>query len=267
MQSKANQEITPQNREIISNLVSDADLNKKVRHAKQQIVPQENKASKPDGTATKQKKSISTTHKASRKISIQKSSKTDVISEKLDNAWLAYENGDYKEARELYREVMHVESNNRDALLGLGAIAVKEKDYAAAKKYYSLLLKQDPDDPIATAVLTSIYNEQTAQESGEEYLLSMLRKHPDAPHLNFSLANIYAQQSKWKSAQQYYFNAWKHDNDNPEYIFNLAVSMDQLNKREQALNFYKDSLVKSQNRQVSFSRKDVEKRIMELSEL
>ncbi|NOQ68672.1 MAG: hypothetical protein GQ573_00950 [Gammaproteobacteria bacterium] len=81
------------------------------------------------------------------------------------------------------------------------------------------------------------------------------------------MANIYAQQNKWKSAQQYYFNAWQYDNENADYIFNLAVSMDQLSKQQQAINFYKDSLVKSLNKQVSFSRKAVQKRINELSEL
>lgn len=267
MQSKVTRENTDQNREIINNLVSDADLNEKVQYAKQQIAQQKQKELPHSKPIVKQQSPVAVSHTAARAISIQKSSKADEVSEKLDNAWLAYDNGEYEEARELYTEVIRAESKNRDALLGLGAIAVQQKDYVLARKYYSLLLSQDPDDPIATAVLTSLFNEQSPQDSGEEYLLSMLRKHPDAPHLNFSLANIYAQQGKWKSAQEYYFNAWRNDSDNPEYIYNLAVSLDQLNKRQQALNFYKESLAKSQNRQVSFSRQDVEKRIRELSGL
>jgi len=43
--------------------------------------------------------------------------------------------------------------------------------------------------------------------------------------------------------------------------------MDQLGKQQQAVDFYKDSLNKSKNKQVSFSREAVQKRITELSEL
>mgnify|MGYP001815622096 FL=1 len=97
--------------------------------------------------------------------------------------------------------------------------------------------------------------------------MSMLEKNPDVPYLNFSVANNFAQQNKWKPAQQYYFKAWQHDIENADYLFNLAVSMDQLDKPEQAIGFYRDSLKKAENRQVSFSREAVLKRIEELTQL
>jgi len=40
--------------------------------------------------------------------------------------------------------------------------------------------------------------------------------------------------------------------------------MDQLNKPEKAVGFYKQSLLKASDKQVSFSRSAVEKRITEL---
>ncbi|MCG6939053.1 MAG: tetratricopeptide repeat protein [Gammaproteobacteria bacterium] len=272
MQSKTSQVNLPANREIIRNLVGDAELKEKVQLAKQHIASKKNSAKNnsehtQSKSTVKSKVSSTITEAAASEISIKKSSKTDPLSEKLNAAWLAYESGNYNEAKKLYRDALKVESGSRDALLGLGAIAVREKDSMAARNSYSLVLKQDPNDPIATAALAGLYSEESSPESSEEYLLSMLRRNPEAPQLNFSLANIYAQQNKWKSAQQYYFNAWKYDIDNADYIFNLAVSMDQLGKRQQAIKFYKDSLVKSANKQVSFSRGIVEKRIMELSEL
>ena len=108
--------------------------------------------------------------------------------------------------------------------------------------------------------------DKTSIESGEEYLLTMLESNPKAAHLNFSLGNIYAQKGEWKAAQQSYFNAWQQDSENADYLFNLAVSMDQLSKQEQALKFYKDSLLKSNNKQVGFSREAVRQRIKTLSE-
>jgi predicted Zn-dependent protease len=200
-------------------------------------------------------------------MSVHKTNKTDPVGEKLDAAWQAYEGGQYSEAELLYKNVLNIEENNRDALLGLGAIAVIEKNNQMARDIYLSLLKLDPRDPIATAAMASLQSDESSLKSDEEYMLAMQQKNPDAPHLNFALGNIYAQQDKWKSAQQYYFNAWQNDIENADYIYNLAVSMDQLNKSQQAISFYKDSLLKSANKQVSFSREAVQKRINELSGL
>ncbi len=267
MRLKTSQEKTPEELEIIRNLVSDAELEEKVQYAKDHMASKNNPGHMTPQVQTRTNMPKTNIAAATPDLSIKKINKTDPVGEKLDAAWLAYESGRYNEAKELYKEVLNVEENNRDALLGLGAIAVVEKDNAAASKVYQSLLKQDPRDPIATAALASLHSEKSSLESNKEYLLSMLKKNPDAPHLNFSLANIFAQQNKWKPAQQYYFNAWQHDNENADYIFNLAVSLDQLSKQQQAISFYKDSLVKSSNKQVGFSRDAVQKRIKELSEL
>ena len=58
-----------------------------------------------------------------------------------------------------------------------------------------------------------------------------------------------------------------HGKENADYIFNLAVSLDQLNKQQQAINYYRESLLKAENKQVSFSREAVQKRINELARL
>ena len=129
------------------------------------------------------------------------------------------------------------------------------------------LLEQDPRDPIAIAAIASLQSNGVSLQEDEKFLQNMLLKNPDAAHLNFALGNVYAQQEKWKSAQQSYFKAWQQDIENADYIFNLAVSLDQLGKPEQAINLYRDSLSKSNNKQVSFSREDVQKRITELSGL
>ncbi len=267
MRSITSTEKSPEELTIIRNLVSDTELDRKVQYAKEHVASRKNSERIRSNAQPKKNATETNIEAATSAFSIKKTNIADPVGEKLDAAWQTYESGNYNEAKKLYRKVLNIEDDNRDALLGLGAIAVVEKDRMAARNIYLSLLKQDPRDPIATAAIASLHNKKSSLESDEEYLLSMLRKNPDAPHLNFSLANIYAQQNKWKPAQQYYFNALKHDNENADYIFNLAVSMDQLSKQKQAVNFYKDSLAKSLNKQVSFSREAVQKRIRELSEL
>ncbi len=266
MRSKTNKEQTPSKSEIIRNLVNDTDLEKKVLYAKQRISNEKNTGAvnlNQKENITKQTNvSVSATI-----LSIQKTKKSDPVGEKLDAAWLAYESGQYAKSAELYQSVLSLEEKNRDALLGLGAIAVIEQEPAAAKNIYMALLELDPQDPIATAALANLHDSKVSMDSKKDYLLSILKKNPDAHHLNFALGNIYAQQHNWVLAQQFYFNAWQNNNENADYLFNLAVSMDQLNKPKQAVKFYKECLSKSNNKLVSFSQETVRKRISKLSEL
>jgi Flp pilus assembly protein TadD len=281
MRSKTSDEIVPEKSEIIRSFVNKSEPEDKVKLAKKHIVserlasekhtPQkiESKivAKKQTSTARNNTAQENTVRNDKSVLSIQKINKSDPIGEKLDAAWLAYESGQYDGAEKLYAEVLHLEKNNRDAMLGLGAIAIHKKDDRTARRYYLALLKQDPRDPIATAAISSLHSDKMSIESDEEHLLTMLESNPKAAHLNFALGNIYAQKGEWKTAQQSYFNAWQQDSENADYVFNLAVSMDQLSKQEQAIKFYKACLLKSNNKQVSFSREAVKKRISELSEL
>ena len=265
MRAKTNKEKTPEKSEIIRKLVGESDLDDKVEFARQRIASDKNTFdSRPieDKEARTNKRDVS----PGSMLSIQKNKKTDLVGEKLDAAWLAYEAGRYDAATTEYKEVLAIEKNNRDALLGLGAIAVIKKDNVVARDIYLAILEQDPRDAMATAALAGLHDESSLK-SDEEYLLSMLEKNPGAQHLNFALGNNYAQQNRWKSAQQHYFNAWQSDHENADYIFNLAVSLDQLNKQQQAINYYRESLLKAENKQVGFSREAVQKRINELARL
>ena len=266
MELKTSKEKTPDNSKIIRNLVGESDLNDKVEYAKKQMAEQKNtqqKKPRPQAAVINTQKSDA----LAAGVSFKKTSKADPVTENLEQAWQAYEAAQYPRAKKLYKEVLAIEKNNRDALLGLGAIAVIEKDSRAAKEIYITLLEHDPRDPIAIAALASLRNNTVATETDEKYLLNMLQKNPDDAHLIFALGNVYAQQGKWKSAQQSYFKAWQRDAENADYIFNLAVSMDQLGKSEQAIRFYQDSLNKSANKQIAFSREAVQKRINELTGL
>ncbi len=265
MRAKTNKEQTPEKSEIIRKLVGESDLDDKVKFARQRIVSDKNSFDSRPIENKETRKNNRDVNPGSM-LSIQKNKKTDPIGEKLDAAWLAYEAGRYDEATTEYKEVLAIEKNNRDALLGLGAIAVIKKDNAVARDIYLAVLEQDPRDAMATAALAGLHDESSLK-SDEEYLLSMLEKNPGAQHLNFALGNNYAQQNRWKSAQQHYFNAWQSDHENADYIFNLAVSLDQLNKQQQAISYYRESLLKAENKQVSFSRETVQKRIKELAGL
>ena len=266
MQLKTNREKVPDNSAIIQNLVSDdSSLNEKVEFAKKQLAEERSNADvrRKAGAG----KPLVNNRNSGATLSIKKVNKKDPVGENLDAAWAHYENGHYAKAEDLYSSVLVIEKNNRDALLGLAAIAVIGNEKAKARSYYRSLLEQDPRDPIATAALSSLRSDQSSLATDKIYLQSMLEKNSGSHQLNFELGNIYAQQNNWQSAQKYYFEAWKNNKNNADYLFNLAVSMDHLDKKKQALTFYKDSLIKSDIKRAGFSRDAVKKRINELSRL
>lgn len=198
-----------------------------------------------------------------RKFSIKKTNTQDPINALLRNAWLAYNKADYLTAGRDYGKVLKREENNRDALLGVAAIAVKNTNYEKARASYRLLLKLDPRDQVAMAAIANI-NELSVGLHDESRLKFMLQQQPSASHLNFALGNLYAKKLQWPEAQAEYFKAWQGNSKNADYIYNLAVSLDQLGKTKEAIRFYKESLLFSRGKNISFSKSDVEKRIQQV---
>lgn len=197
-------------------------------------------------------------------FSVRQTRTEDPINTLLKQAWLAYNRADYARAGNAYENVLQREAKNRDALLGMAAVAIKNDDLKKAKQSYQLLLKLDPRDQVANAAMANL--EKTTMGSQEESRLkSLLQQQPAAFHLNYALGNNYAGQGRWPEAQAAYFKAWQGDAENANYAYNLAVSLDQLGKHKEALRFYRQCMVLAGKQAISFSTTDVQTRIDSLA--
>jgi len=196
-------------------------------------------------------------------ITILHTKKADPIHLLISDAYEAFHAGNYRQSEKLYKQVLNRETKNRDALLGLAAIGIKENRYEYSRQKYQYLLRLDPTDSFAIAGLSGIENHIDSQLS-ESQLKFMLKQNPDAAHLYFALGTQYSTQLKWPEAQSAFFSAWSADNKNADYSYNLAVSLDHLDKKKQALNFYKLSLKLKQQSNGNFSQADTEQRIRRL---
>lgn len=221
------------------------------------------------GQITTQAASRADNQKTQKNLVIKKQKKLDPIDVLTTKAWYAYKEGDYETARSVYTKVLAREQTNRDALLGIAAIAVKQGDIGSAKSIYSELVQLNPRDPIAVAALSNLGSsdlERTSlNELNESKLKLMIRKNSEPSHLYFALGNIYSQQLRWPEAQKSYFNAWQSDNANADYAFNLAVSLDQMGKQKEAINFYKMSLSNMGKGNTQFSVGSIESRLQQLT--
>lgn len=187
----------------------------------------------------------------------------DPTEDYLRRAYDHFNAGEYRPAQGLYQQVLDRESKNRDALLGIAAIAIKQKRLETARRKYIYLLQLNPKDSLARAGLSAVEGHMNA-DLNESQLKLMLREQPEAAHLYFALGSQYAAAGKWAEAQSAFFNAWAADAGNADYAFNLAVSLDHLGKPEQAIEFYRKSLALNSRSMANFSTERVEKRIRAL---
>lgn len=155
-------------------------------------------------------------------------------------AYEALEAGDYPRAKMLYNEVVRTEPRNIDALLGLGAIALKENRPDDAGRYFSRVLEAEPRNSHAQAGLITLIG--GADPLAAESRLKLLLAREPSAFVYFTLGNLYAEQGKWPGAQQAYFQAVQLQPDNPDYTFNLAVGLEHLGQPRLALDHYRKAL-------------------------
>lgn len=184
------------------------------------------------------------------------------VSPTLQNAWSAYQAGDLAAARQQYDMALLQEPNNRDALLGSAAVAIKERNGQQAASNYVRLLELNPNDPEALSALVALRPGDLAQ--AETKLKGILRTTPESGPVLFTLGNLYAKQGRWSEAQQAYFRAFSATPTNPDYAFNLAIGLDRLNQGRLAQDYYQKALNLAQSAPAGFDPNAVRRRLAEL---
>jgi tetratricopeptide (TPR) repeat protein len=215
-----------------------------------------------DAPRIKPKASMPRTRSMGSDVDVHRKIATDGVTPALLDAYQAYQRGDYVTAAQGYRQVLSMDSRNRDALLGLAAIAQQQGQDEAAQHYYRQLLVLDPRDPVAQAALLNFAPDEGNTESR---LKSMLAEQPRSAALHFALGNFYADQSGWGDAQQYYFNAHTLEPTNAQFTFNLAVSLDHLGQRKLAAQYYQQALQLDTSGNSGFDHAKAQQRLNELT--
>lgn len=198
----------------------------------------------------------------SQAIQIRRTNASLQLNPALSGAYQAYVSGDIASAQTQYQRVLQQEPNNRDALLGIAAIAVNRGQNAQAGSFYNRLLELDPNDVEASAGIASLQRSDPAQ--AESRLKKILAQNPNTGSALFALGNVYAQQSRWAEAQQFYFRAFGATPGDADYAYNLAVSLDKLNQGRLALDYYQRSLQLAQKNGGNLNKAAVSNRILEL---
>lgn len=196
-------------------------------------------------------------------IQVQRSVVAPQINPGLQQAYQAFNGGQLGLARQQYEMVLRQDATNRDALLGLAAVALREQQGAQAAALYVRLLEINPDDGVALAGLIGLRQGDVAQS--EAKLKAILARSPDSAPVLFALGNVYAKQRRWTEAQQQFFRACGAAPGNPDYAFNLAVGLDRLNQPKLAATYYQRALTLAQTTPAAFDQAVVQTRLRELA--
>ncbi|MES2935784.1 MAG: tetratricopeptide repeat protein [Pseudomonadota bacterium] len=205
---------------------------------------------------------MTTMEAESQAIRIERSKASQQTNPTLNAAYQSFVFGDIHSAQTQYQRVLQQEPDNRDALLGIAAIALNRGQTAQAGSFYTRLLELDPADADAAAGLASV--QQGDVNRTESALKKVLTQNPQSGSALFALGNTYAQQSRWADAQQAYFRAFGVTPESADYAFNLAVSLDKLNQNKLALDYYQRSLQLAKQGGANINKETVKNRIREL---
>lgn len=184
---------------------------------------------------------------------------------RVEAAYAAYQAGDLAAARAAYEDALREEPANRDALLGLAAIDVRNGRLESAEATYRRLLRADPRDAHAQAGLLSLRAGAGDPVAAESRVKNLLAADPQAHVLHFSLGNQFARQGRWPEAQQHFFKAFSADAANADYAYNLAVSLDHMRQPRLALQYYERALALAAARGASFDATLARQRVSQLS--
>ena len=197
------------------------------------------------------------------RLALQSKTQADTITPVLQDAWQAYQRGNYAAAGEGYRRVLAQDIRNRDALLGMGAIAQQTGRDQEAQQFYRQVLLLDPRDPVALAAMT-FYTTPNAEDA-EIRLRQMLANQPRSAALHYALGNVYMDQSRWAEAQQAYFTALALEPGSSQFSYNLAVSLDHLGQSKLAANYYRQTLQIDPAGLSGFDAAQIRRRLNELN--
>ncbi|WP_348946099.1 tetratricopeptide repeat protein [Chitinibacter sp. FCG-7] len=180
----------------------------------------------------------------------------------LLQAWGDFQSGELAQAETRYRQILASQPNQRDALLGLAAIALQQGQRGRAAGIYQYLLQLNPQDAEVAAAQLALESATDAikANAAEADWLQAAQARP------FLLGQYYAARQRWQEAQTQYFLAWSEQPDHPDLAYNLAISLDHLRQSALAAEFYQKALTLAAQRKAQFEPAAVRVRLARLQE-
>lgn len=204
-------------------------------------------------------------NRPSKRLEIRHDAPEEAVDEAVQAGYKAYQSGDLASARAAYVRALQANPRERDALLGMAAIAARQGRPDEAERLYRKQLDYDPLDEVAKAGLTGISKGMGVRE--REAALRNLGDQPaSSAQTAVQLGNLYASEKRWNEAQQQYFRALTLEPASPDHAFNLAISLEHLDQPRLALEYYQKAQTLAAQRKPGFDPAELKTRIEALNQ-
>lgn len=137
-------------------------------------------------------------------------------------AYAYQEQSKWDEARDIYLDVIKVDSTNQAAMYHLGVIAIDNKDYPEAEKRFKELLAKHPSHLLGMAALSELYVTQKKPDLAIKTIDTALGYRPDIVDFRIIKAKAYELKGQKDKARAEYQAALKYAPGEPRATEGLA---------------------------------------------
>jgi predicted O-linked N-acetylglucosamine transferase (SPINDLY family) len=153
-----------------------------------------------------------------------------------------HKNGDLKNAKDLYLQILEADSHNYNALHMLGVIASQEKNFSHSIDLLQRAILIKSDDPRAFYNLGLASYELGNFNLAEEYYLKSLGLQNKSKELYSNLASTYKRLQNLDAAINYFQKAIDIDRSRKEDLSNLGFCYTDVNDHDRAIKAFKAAL-------------------------
>lgn len=198
-------------------------------------------------------------------VKLQRDMPSAGLQAQLDSAWRAYRDGELDASRKQYQAAAKSVPENRDAHLGLAALAMREGRDAEAEAHLRRVLRRNPQDAQAQAALSDLFH--SAGPVQESRLDGLLDAQSSQAILFYARGNLHARQERWGEAARDYASAVRLAGQVPQYVYNLAVAQEHLGDLAPAVAGFRLALELDQAGGAGLDHASLERHIRDLAGL
>jgi len=182
------------------------------------------------------------------------------ISTAIDDGWRAYADGRLQDASDKFKIALSLDRNDLHAMLSLASLALRQGDLALATNYYEQVMSIDGQNSDALVGLAQIRS-QADPVSWETRLSLAVERSPRHAGLWSALGSVVAQQNRWGEAVLAFRQASALDPQSPNHVYNMAVALEHAGRRNEALTAYQQAVAIAHQQPASFDVRVVQERI------
>jgi len=160
----------------------------------------------------------------------------------LDFALRHHQTGNLPAAESIYRQILHLEPDNPEALHLLGVIAYQQQDYATAANLIGRALARKPNFADAHSNLGNVFREMGRVDEAEKSYRKALEVNRTFTMAHYNLGNILMNQKRFNEASQSFDRAIDANPRLAEAYINRGIALKELGRLKEAETSYRKAL-------------------------